>query len=263
MKDSQEIYQDLVNQYHNLSDLEKNAILIYQSKLFIIINKISQIPYFDYLSAMEIKSKIPDAEVYENILAEYNKIVNNPQNYFIKYSIFKDIHLNNFVSFIEDVKRILQLLRQAASTMILNDDLVVYRGMATDKESINFTEGGICISTSIKLDTAFQFMKTDNVKPVRHLYQIKLNSGTPLFVSPYSIVKVYDSVLDTMIPIDNQSCILKIMNRGTEGQYEITLIKDMIEYQELSCEKIEKNGKVIFVHHIEVFEKKKSNQVNL
>ena len=45
MKDSQEIYQDLVNQYHNLSDLEKNAILIYQSKLFIIINKISQIPY--------------------------------------------------------------------------------------------------------------------------------------------------------------------------------------------------------------------------
>ncbi len=263
MNDSQEIYQNLLNQYTQLSDLEKNAILIYQSKLFIIINRITQVPHFDNLSAIEIKNCIPDSDSYEKILEDYNQIVNNPKNYFIKYTIFNDIHLDNFLSFIDDVKQILKLLQHAASTITLNDDLVVYRGMTANKESIDFMENATCISTSIKLDTAIQFMKQDYTKPIRHLYQIKLHSGIPLFVSPYSIVKVYDSILDPIIPTNSQSYLLKIMDRGVEGQYEVTLMKDMIEYQESSCEKIERNGKYLFVHDIEVFEKKKSNQINL
>ena len=58
-------YNRLVMKYKNLSEDEKNAILIYKSRLSYCINEITSIPNFDSMTNSEILKNIKD---YDNLL---------------------------------------------------------------------------------------------------------------------------------------------------------------------------------------------------
>ncbi len=72
------MYEDLVKQFETLSDDEKNALLVYKSKLGIAINAMDN-----------------DFSKVRRIYNEYKELVDMPQNLFIKMSVFKDIDFSS------------------------------------------------------------------------------------------------------------------------------------------------------------------------
>ena len=58
-------YERLVNEFNKLSSEERNACLIYKSKLSYLINEISSVPDFMNLNSNEIFMKINDKNKFE------------------------------------------------------------------------------------------------------------------------------------------------------------------------------------------------------
>ena len=76
------IYEDLIKQYEKLSEEEKNALLVYKSRLGRAINSLDNNP-------LEIK------EIYE----QYKMLLNDSKNIFMKFTVFKDISFENLEAF--------------------------------------------------------------------------------------------------------------------------------------------------------------------
>lgn len=89
------MYKELEKQYELLSLEEKNLLLIYKSRLFDFINRLDLI-----MNNMQIKN------LYNEKYVEFKRIINLPENSFIKYSIFSNISLNTYDSFLNSIKEI-------------------------------------------------------------------------------------------------------------------------------------------------------------
>ena len=61
----------------------------------------------------------------------------------------------------------------AFSKIVLNDDLIVYRGLTSDLNSINLKESGSIISTSIKIDDAYNFLNSNYSTYFRRTSKLK------------------------------------------------------------------------------------------
>lgn len=252
MEKELKVYENLLLQYEGLSDLEKNAILIYKSKLFVVINSISRVPYYQKLTSSQLSELLFNREACLEIFDNYSKILSDLRNSFIRNTVFKNIRFDNFTDFIEDLKEVLEILNNILFKIVLEDDLVVYRSiMVSNNRDIDFVDDSpLLISTSIKADDAEKFLDANNSMD-KHFYNIKLSKGLPVIVSPFSIIRKYYSMIDYYLP--DSEYVLAVSNRGNNGQQEITLFRNSI-----SCE--EKNVRVIqddelgefFIHDIEI-----------
>lgn len=251
MENKQSIYEDLLIQYNGLSDLEKNAILVYKSKLFVIINSISKIPEFQRLTTLELNEQLSNRSECINVFNDYSRVLNNLNNSFIKNTVFNNIRFDSFNNFIEDLKEVIVILNKISFKIVLNEDLVVYRSILVgNNEKFDFiNDSPSFISTSIKVDDAERFLNGDSNKE-KHFYSIKLPKGLPVIVSPFSIVRKYDSVIDSIQ--SNFDYSLMVSNRGVNGQQEIILFKDLISYKEFDNKLITDEFGSICIHKVEI-----------
>ena len=109
METNQRIYSNLLLQYENLSELEKNAILVYKSKLFVVINSISKVLGYEQLTALQIEEQLPNRDECIIIFNSYSKVLNDLKNSFIKNTVFSNIRFDNFYNFISDLKMIMDV----------------------------------------------------------------------------------------------------------------------------------------------------------
>lgn len=248
-----EIYEDLIYQYDNLSLAEKKAILIYKSNLSKVINQIASIVGFEKLSSNEIIDKLDNIDKLKEYINKFNTILNLNKNMLVKYSIFGDINLNDFNLLIDDLKNVYLTLIQAKNKITLKEDLVVYRAVSlNDGQELNDISRSTLISTSIKLEDTEPFLKTDK-KNI--LYIIKLKKGTPVLVSPTSLICSYknkdeylESKLNGKIPD-----ALKIVDRGINGQEEVILFKNQLEITYDRVEETKFDNQPISIYYVDTF----------
>ena len=223
------IYEDLLAQYNKLSEEEQRAILIYKSNFFYHINVISSIDNFENKSATTIFEEIDDKKKFTDKFEAFKKTIMNHKNIVVRYSVFKNINLNDIISFIENMKEVYQILKDARTKIKLCDDIVVYRGISVKKnEEIQNISLSNIISTSIKVEDANDFIY-QKPSDESYLFVISLKKGTNVLVTPLSLVIQYEDGV-SMFYNDSERATLKIVNRGLQGQQEIILFVDTLQF---------------------------------
>ena len=228
---SQEVYNDLLRQYEQLSLEEKAAILIYKSQLYNILNAMSSIPGFMNMDENELLSKL-DKETLINIFEKYKEIVFMNENITTRYTIFSNIDFTNIITCMKSLKQVYKLIQQTKGKIKLKDKLTVYRGISLDIPNTPTTlSRGDIISTGLKLDDAFTFLLHHQYN---HLYVIELEAGTNVLVTPYALITTYpkdENHLENLLKQKNPN-ILKIMKLGSTVQEEIIIFQSELEFEE-------------------------------
>ena len=206
----------LLRQYELLSDEEKNALLIYKSRLSYVINN------------MNIKTESNLKEL-EDIYVYYKNVLNSPLNIFIR-KVFININFETFTKFMESMQRIYDILESIKGKLILEDDITLYRGVSINKgDSLDKISLGNLISTSMNPNVIKNFHIFGPYTKV--VYEMHIKAGTPVMIVPYSIA------------INNEG-ILKIINN--DRQNEIILYKDTLDMEFINT-KIEDDTTIITV----------------
>ena len=235
MKD---IYSDLLRQYDILNDEEKNALLVYKSKIFFHINEITTIENFMQESAYNILNKIKDRNYFLNSFNEYKNIIDKPENLFVKKSIFSQVNFDNIYKFIESLKLIIANIISASNKVTIDSDIIVYRGIGIDsnKDEKNIAKGNI-ISTTTNIEVAKRFMFYDlNLNNI--LYVIKITQGSNVLVIQYSILINYNN---------NR---LEIKKCNGISQNEIILFKDNFDFDEIKTKTVKLDNDTLTIKYI-------------
>lgn len=214
-------YERLVNEFNKLSSEERNACLIYKSKLSYLINEISSVPDFMNLNSNEIFMKINDKNKFEEIFLNYKEIVLRLENLFIKMSIMNSIDFSNLFTMIDSLKNIYLLLISASSKMMTEENLKLYRIVSTNEETDSISKGNI-ISTTLNKE----IIDTFAVNKYNHLYNIEANSGIKALVIPYKIL------------IDKNFERLRI-EKQDNFQQEVIIFKDDVDIEVRNVIKID------------------------
>ena len=203
------MYKTLQEQYERLELDDKNALLIYKSRLFTFINQIDLI-----LSSKEM------LEEYEEKYKEAKRIICSSENSFIRMSIFKIIDFETYEKFLISIQKVEQQLMSIKNKIQLREDTKVYRATTIpDISQIDTLANKKLVSTSIDLgitDSFYQFHEGVHV-----LYQLSLKKGTPCLVVPYSIEihSIGDKQLLKVVASDSQK---EIILYGDSLHYSIT-----------------------------------------
>lgn len=169
------VYEDLVFQYNKLTEDEKNALLVYKSRLGVLMNSLDQDANNDSMYS-----------IYE----EYKKLLDNPKNIFLKFTVFKDISFTDINSFIDSLRNIYLKVEDVSSKLRLSDDITLYRAVSIKKnEELNELSRSTLISTSTDISVCSSFLISDQGKNYKHyLYQINLEKDSLVTICPYSIL---------------------------------------------------------------------------
>ena len=221
---------DLIKQYDSLSDEEKRLLLIYKSQLFYFINGIDNI-------------NNGNVEKYIARFEKFKRIIELPENVFIKMSVFADVSIDSFDNFLKSINVIRQKIKDLYGKIILPSDMILFRCKSIkEKSNINKICIGDFISTSCNFETAENFFSYEGTNVT---YVLKVKTGTPVLIIPYSI---------KLVMKDNKK-ILKIV--ANDDQNEIILFKDNIK---IDIEKQdEENGEIFIFIDVNIFDKNKSN----
>ena len=190
------VYDDLIKQFEDLSDDDKNILLVYKSKLGVAINSLDN-----------------DNEKVLEIYNSYKKLLDNPKNIFMKMTVFKDISFDNEISFSESLTNIKDKLLKISTSLTISNDLTVYRIVSVPSflEVSDISLDNI-ISTSININTCLKFLiKKDNYK--HYLYQINLPKNSPLAICPYAIL--YNKKEEQLILTKNSDQEEIILNKDS------------------------------------------------
>lgn len=165
------IYEDLLKQYEELTEEEKNILLVYKSRLGRAINSLNN----------------NDSEIKE-IYKRYKFLVENPQNIFMKFSVFKDISFKSLEEFIESLLNVKEKLDKISSKIILSQDITVYRAFSIrdDEELISISKSNL-VSTSLDIDECSKYI-IPNKGYTHYLYQLNLEKGSLVAICPYRIL---------------------------------------------------------------------------
>ena len=249
------IYEDLIKQYNSLTDDEKRAVVIYKSKLYKIINLITSIDGFEFFSTKEIIERLPNLNELRIMVSKFKEILNRPENMIVRFSYFNNINFDDFNLLIEYLRNVYFVLEMAKDKIILNDDLIVYRGIAVNdfNEAKDMAMGNI-ISTSINIEDTEPYM---SFRDKALLYIIKIKKGTPLLVAPNSLYCIYEDREDYLYKNLNglSATKLTLNNGGDDSVKEVILFKDGVEFVEEKSEIREVNGKFISIHQVDCIPK--------
>ena len=245
-----EVYNDLIKQYEQLSLEEKNAILIYKSQLYNIINAMSAIPNFLNMNEEELLNQL-----------DRDYLIN--KNITTRYTIFFHIDFTNILTCMKSLKEVYKTIMQAKGKIKLKDKLTVYRGVNLDvpDSPTNLSRGEI-ISTGLKLDDAFTFLLH---KKYNHLYVIEIEAGTSVLVTPYALIITYPAnenhILNQLNNIEPD--VLKVMRLGSRVQEEVILFQSDLTLDETTStiKYLEDDNTPINVHFISAYHKEIENEV--
>ncbi len=209
------LYEKLIDQYNNLDDIEKNALLVYKSRLGRAINSLNN-------NDQEVK------DIYE----QYKKLLVNPKNLFIAYTVFKNISFDNLDSFKESLKVVDKIVRNTTNKLILPEDITVYRVVSIkNDEKLNAISKSNLISTSLNINECSKFIIPKD-KYKTYLYQINLEKDSKVAICPYSIL------------LNEKEEQLTITSR--KDQEELLLSKDNYNFTEIlsTNTKLESNNEI-------------------
>ena len=168
------VYEELKNKFEDLSDEDKNALLIYKTRLGRAIN------------SLDIEEK--------EVVDVYNKYKRLFANMFMSFTVFKDVSFSSLDSFKESLINIKSKVLNINLT--LDEDTTVYRAFSlsdgSEEELLSKSE---LISTSLDIDTCDDFLVAGNKR--HYLYQINLKKGSKVAICPYAIL--LDSKSDRLI----------------------------------------------------------------
>ena len=163
----------LLEQYNNLSDMEKNALMIYKSKLFIFINKLDEILYDKYRY-----------EKYKKFYEEYKGYISDPINSFMRLGVFSLIDFSNYENFLRSIKKVKDILFSIEGKLTIPYDMRVYRMVSSEKDlDVIFKDSLVSTTTDIAVTDNFYVYGKKN-----SLLSIDIPKGTPCLVVPYSVV---------------------------------------------------------------------------
>lgn len=218
------VYEDLLEQYSNLSEEEKNVLLVYKTKLSNAINDLDNEKLIN--------------ELYER----YIKILDNPTNLFIKLSILKDIDFSSLDAFKISLESYHNKMNEVTNKLIINDEITVYRAFSVDEETNEISKDSI-ISTSLNIDTCLDFFIPYKNKK-HYLYEIKINKNSPCAVCPYQIT--YNSK-------NNQMAV-----STKKDQYEIMINKKNYDFEQVFEKTTNmKNGEELTIRTVYALSKEK------
>ena len=159
------VYEELKNKFEDLTDDDKNALLIYKSRLGRTIN------------SLDIEEK-EVVDVYNN----YKRLLSNPANMFMSFTVFKNVSFSSLDSFKESLINIKNKVMNI--NLILDEDTTVYRAFSlSDDSEEKLLSKSELISTSLDIDTCDDFLVVGNSR--HYLYQIKLKKATKRHKNPY------------------------------------------------------------------------------
>lgn len=195
------IYENLLKQYEELTEEEKNTLLVYKSRLGRAINSLDN-------NDLEIK------EIYE----KYKSLVENPENLFMKFSVFKDISFKSLEEFIESLIKVKEKLNEISKKIILTEDITVYRAfsISNEEELMPLSKANL-VSTSLNINECSKYL-IPNKGYTHYLYQINLEKGSMVTICPYRIL------------IDNNDRLTLTKENGSE---EIIISKDNYDFEEV------------------------------
>ncbi len=185
---SKEIYEDLILQYQKLTLEEKKAILVYKSKLYLILNPMTNIPGFLQMPEEELLERL-DKKRITKIFEEEKEIIFLPKNMVIRKMIFSSIDFSSIYTCMHSLKIVYLKLQQAHGKITLPADITVYRGISTQKgEKIDRICLSKILSTGLSSEDieSFLFQKEEN-----HVFVITMRKGSSVLVTPYSLVSTY------------------------------------------------------------------------
>ena len=161
------VYEDLKKKFENLSDDNKNALLVYKSRLGRAINSLD----------------IDEKEIID-VYNKYKDLLSNPKNMFMSFTVFKDVSFSSLDSFKESLKNIKEKVMNINFT--LDDDVTVYRAFSLkDNSDEQLLAKSELISTSLNIDTCDKFLVAGN--NIHYLYQINLTKSSLVAICPYAI----------------------------------------------------------------------------
>lgn len=195
------IYQELIEQYNNLTDEEKNALLVYKSRLGLAINSLNN-------NINEVK------EIYE----QYKSLLNDPKNFFVKMTIFKNISFDNFKSFVDSLQQVEEKIIETSFKIKLPKGVTLYRAISI-KEDIpleQLTKSKI-VSTSLNIDQCSKFL-IHQPGYKHYLYQINLDESSVGLICPYAVL------------INTKTNQLSLTQKT--DQEEFILLKDNYDFNE-------------------------------
>ena len=195
------VYEDLLEQYSNLSEEEKNVLLVYKTKLSNAINDLN------------------NDKLINDLYERYTKILENPNNIFIKMSILKDIDFSSLDAFKISLEEFHDKMNNVTNKLRTNDVVTTYRAFSIDEETNDISKNSI-ISSSLDINTCMDFFILGENKK-HYLYIIKLDENSPCAVCPYQIT--FNSKTNQM-NISTKKDQLEIMinknNYDLESPYE-------------------------------------------
>ncbi len=259
----EEIYQDLLIQYDNLSLAEKNAILVYKSKLYLLLNPMTKIPNFLDMPEEEILNRIGKEEAIR-VFNGFKGIVMLPKNLATRYTVFSSIDFTDIYTCLHSLKKTSLLLDQARGKITLPDKLTVYRGISSEEEELDDIALGKYLSTALDIEdiSPFLFQKKNS-----YIYQIEVEKGTNVLVTPYSLVSCYDKDQSSLegllknVPMTS----LRIVKGNEDCQKELLFFREELTIEEISKKKssIEDHGITYeaMVHKVRAKKKEKLDTI--
>ena len=217
--------EELIDQYETLEENDKQALLVYKSKLGKAINALNN-------NEEEVK------EIYN----EFKRLLDDPQNIFIKYTIFKDISLKDYESFKKSLIPIKQQLNKVFK-IVLPKDTTVYRAVSIDsKNKLKPISKDTIISTSLNLDECSIYL-IPNKGYKHYLYQINLEKDSLVAICPYRVLIYNNSRLVLTKKYENQEIILSKDNYVFEETLSTTVKLNNNEELNIIC--IESVNKIV------------------
>ena len=211
----------LLEQYNNLSDMEKNALMIYKSKLFIFINKLDEILYDKYRY-----------EKYKKFYEEYKGYISDPINSFMRLGVFSLIDFSNYENFLRSIKKVKDILFSIEGKLTIPYDMRVYRMVSSEKDlDVIFKDSLVSTTTDIAVTDNFYVPGKKN-----SLLSIDIPKGTPCLVVPYSVV-VKDISGKYHLQVSNNDSQKEVILFGPSLNYEIQ-DKKYFEDEDLTVYKI-------------------------
>ena len=190
-----DVYEDLINQFSELSYIEKNALLVYKTRLGLLMNDLDNNPDFLY---------------YYN---RYKMIYDNPLNATVKYTVFRFINMESLESFITSIHELKDILDGVTSKLITSDDMIVYRAVSSDKTINNISKGNIISSTLSFVEVDKYAKGGDSIA----IYEIRIPAGSPVAISPYRVL--------------DDSFNNRLLVKATNDEEEIILNSDNYEFE--------------------------------
>ena len=161
-----DVYEELIDQFTKLPNRYKNSLLVYKTRLGLLINDLENNPDF------------------ELFYRRYKEIYDNPVNAVLRCVLFNYLDMSSVDTFIRSIYSIKSTLDEATSKLQLPEDVIVYRGISSNSDISGIAKGNIISTTLSFVETDKYTTGGDSVV----INEVRIPAGSPVAISPYKIL---------------------------------------------------------------------------